>query len=141
MSRQTIAQQRARHALTQIETMKEWDDGHLSSHIAGFPAMILMNGFGQTCAFYFSKGDRMKLVYDALENWLTSADRPYSDAKNGLMRAITSNNAARYRLAQAEAMAYLDWLKKFAKAFLESEENNSGSEQEAITPTIEEEIS
>jgi len=83
----------------------------------------------------------MKLVYDALENWLTSADRPYSDAKNGLMRAITSNNAARYRLAQAEAMAYLDWLKKVAKAFLESEENNSGSEQEAITPTIEEEIS
>jgi CRISPR-associated protein Cmr5 len=123
---QQLAQLRAGHALAQIEAMKAQDDGHLSAHIAGFPAMILMSGFGQACAFYLSKGKTMKLAYDALENWLTSAGRPYASATGTckLMTAITSNNAATYRLAQAEALAYLDWLKKFAKAFLKSEEEN-----------------
>ncbi|MHB8474074.1 MAG: type III-B CRISPR module-associated protein Cmr5 [Gammaproteobacteria bacterium] len=124
MSRQTLAQQRAKHALARIEAMKTEDDGHLSAHIAGFPAMILMSGFGQACAFYLSKGGAMKLAYDALESWLTSAGKPYTSATGAceLMTAITSNDAATYRLAQAEALAYLDWLKKFAKAFLKSED-------------------
>ena len=122
-SAQTISQLRAEHALARIEAMKAQDDGHLSAHIAGFPAMILMSGFGQACAFYLSKGGTVKLAYDALEDWLTSAGRPYSGAAGDckLMTAITANDAARYRLAQAEALAYLDWLKKFAKAFLQSE--------------------
>jgi len=141
MSRQRIAQERAKHALAQIEIMKKHDDGHLSSHIAGFPAMILMSGFGQACAFYLSKGGTMELAYNALEDWLTSADRPYegTSGRCKLMTAITSNNATVYRLAQIEALAYLDWLKKFAKAFLKSEENNSDNEQ-AVTPSSGEEI-
>jgi len=123
---QTIAQERAKHALMKIEEMKESDadDGHLCSHIAGFPAMILMSGFGQASAFYLSKGKTMKLAYDALEDWLCSGHRPFSGAQGDhpLMTAITEGNAANYRLAQAEALAYLDWLKKFAKAFLKSQD-------------------
>jgi CRISPR-associated protein Cmr5 len=130
MSRQTIAQQRAKHALAQIETMIAQDDGHLQAHIAGFPAMILMSGFGQACAFYFSKGGTMRLAYNALENWLTLANRPYS-GKNSLMQAIVGNDARRYRLAQAEALAYLDWLKKFAKAFLKSESAGASPAEQA----------
>lgn len=137
MSRQTIAQLRAKHALAQIETMKTQDDGHLSAHIAGFPAMILMSGFGQACAFFLSKGGTRKLAYHALDNWLTSPDRPYASTRNGLMHAITGNDAAKYRLAQAEALAYLDWLKKFAKAFLKSEEDNSSPAQSATSPNAE----
>lgn len=136
---QTLAQQRAKHALAQIEGMKGSGDGHLAAHIAGFPAMILMSGFGQACAFYLAKGETMKMAYDALESWLTSAGRPYAGA-NGeqkLMTAITSNNAATYRIAQAEALAYLDWLKKFAKAFLKSEESNSDERQEATNRDVE----
>lgn len=123
-SGQTLAQQRAKHALAQIEAMKKNDDGHLAAHIASFPAMILMSGFGQACAFYLSKGKTMKLAYDALESWLTEDGKPYAGATGNspLMAAITSGDSATYRLAQAEALAYLDWLKKFAKAFLASEE-------------------
>lgn len=127
-ARQTLAQLRAKHALAQIEAMKAEDDGHLSAHIAGFPAMILMSGFGQACAFYLSKGGTRKVAYDALEKWLVSPGRPYSGANDGLMKAIVDNNAAKYRLAQAEALAYLDWLKKFAKAFLKSEEGKKEGE-------------
>lgn len=149
---QNLVQLRAKHALEQIdkiikhddeikknksdEEKKLNDDGHLSSHIAGFPAMILMSGFGQACAFYLSKGGTMKLAYDALEDWLTTGNRPYSNAvqnKYKLMTAITSGDAATYRLAQAEALVYLDWLKKFAKAFLKNDDGNSGGEQGVTT--------
>jgi CRISPR-associated protein Cmr5 len=124
---QTLAQKRAKHALDQIEGMKPKDDGHLCAHIAGFPAMILMSGFGQACAFYLSKGNTtngklMKLPYLALESWLTSTHRPYSVHPGQLMYGITQSDSATYRLAEAEALAYLDWLKKFAKAFLKSPE-------------------
>ena len=124
---QTLAQKRAKHALAQVTAMPQ-DDEHIASQIAGFPAMILMSGFGQACAFYLSKGKStnglpMKLAYEALQSWLTSRDRPYSKHPRQLMCAITESDAATYRLAQAEALAYLDWLKKFAVAFLKRTDN------------------
>lgn len=98
--------------------------------------MILMSGFGQACAFYLSKGGTMKLVYGALESWLTSTGRPYDlyGRDRNLMKAITQCDAARYRLAQIEALAYLDWLKKFARAFLKDEHANLPDEGNAAVP-------
>ncbi|MDQ7005475.1 MAG: type III-B CRISPR module-associated protein Cmr5 [Ghiorsea sp.] len=40
------------------------------------------------------------------------------------MLEITACDANRYQLAQAEAIAYLDWVKKFAKAYLGEKGDN-----------------
>jgi len=120
-STHSISQQRAAQALAQIKEMATYDNGHLKGHISAFPAMILMNGFGQACAFYRSKDEMHMLAYRALEQWLTSNHRPYAGGSS-LMEAITQNDQQTYRRAQIEALAYLDWLKKFAAAYLKDQD-------------------
>jgi CRISPR-associated protein Cmr5 len=83
------------------------------------PAMILMSGFGQTCAFYKSnKKDNHAEVLKVLEEWLKHGD---------LMDFITNSSAEQYQLAQVESLAYLNWLKKFAKAYLEGEGDDAAA--------------
>ena len=56
-------------------------------------------------------------LYRILSSWLTSEGRPFA-GQGDLMQAITSADMHLYRVAQAEAMHYMDWVKKFAKAYL-----------------------
>lgn len=123
---QTIQQQRARYALTRI--LEAIDNGigqkEYRSYAESFPAMIRTNGLGQAAAFYRSKGvgesDKAKAyraLYELLSNWLSGPGQPYVD--EDLLDGITSKNGNAYRTAQAEALLLLDWVKKFAKAFME----------------------
>jgi CRISPR-associated protein Cmr5 len=89
------------------------------SHASALPAMIHINGLGQAAAFYKSKGGTHKLIYDLLSEWLT--DKKYNQVyvgKGELIEAITAQDMHDYRLAQAEAQALMDWVKKFAKAYM-----------------------
>jgi len=120
---QTIEQQRACFALEQVEEiidksyMKEF-----KSYANALPAMIHMNGLGQAVAFCkeksTTKNERGKAydeLFNLLENWLTGKQQPY--AESTLLKGITSKDMHTYRLAQAEAIALLSWVKKFANAF------------------------
>ncbi len=134
----TLEQQRAQHALEQIKDLatrsEEWQ-AHYTSYVKGFPASILANGLGQSLATLLSavKGhpegkfqDPHFLLYRHLELWLCRNDEfaPYPGTKD-VIEAITSHDSTRYRMAQAEAMAYLVWLKKFAAAYLKDDEGGS----------------
>jgi len=115
MSLQTISQERAKHALAAVEVWRNKDvsdQKELKSYVVGMPAMILMSGFGQTCAFYKSKGGNHDLVLQALQAWLNKGD---------IINFITSSSAQEYQLAEAESLEYLNWLKKFARAYLADE--------------------
>jgi len=117
MNIQIIAQERAKHALDAVQKWEQKDASaqkELRTYVTAMPAMMLMSGFGQTCAFYKSKGGNHAEVLKVLESWLDKGD---------LMRFITQSSAHDYQIAQAEALEYLNWLKKFAKAYLESEED------------------
>jgi len=128
MNKQTIAQCRAKHALERIQQhQKDGENtyGNYVGYVEALPATIIMNGLGQACATLLSKaeGDPNKphgLLYADLQSWLCRNDptAPYPKADD-LMQAIISNDQKRYLHAQAEALAYLVWLKKFACAFLE----------------------
>ena len=125
MSRQILAQERAKHALKKITAYenKSQDEQKLfNSYVASFGPMILMNGFGQACAFYMAnKKSEHKDVLNAVEEWLKKEGRPFHGKEGHIVQCITECDMSRYRLAQVEALAYLDWLKKFSKAFLNSE--------------------
>ena len=127
---QTLAQRRAAHALARIKTHEKAGKqsyGNYVSYVSALPATILMNGLGQACATLLSqeKVKGHKELYDDLQSWLCRSDEaaPFPNAADGndtkLMEAITSCEQAAYFRAQAEALAYLVWLKKLAKAFLE----------------------
>jgi CRISPR-associated protein Cmr5 len=132
-----LAQRRAAHALACIEQLQHGnvDYGNYKSYAKALPANILMSGLGQAMATVRSrvgKRDGYQQLYDHLEDWLcgNDADAPYRNFQaprngNSLLHAITQRDQDTYIRAQAEALAYLEWLRKFAEAFLED-----GAEQD-----------
>lgn len=127
---QTIQQRRAADALMHINEIKEKPFAdRFKVYVQGMPAMIHMNGLGQTAAFYKSKSNGSDdsdqaygEVYEIISNWLTGAGVVYrnsgSQTDGDLLERITQESMQKYRLAEAEALAYLEWLKKFAEAFI-----------------------
>lgn len=135
MANKTLEQQRAECALAAIESLQKEGYakyGQYRSEVDALPATILMNGLGQAVAMLMAnagneEGDGGKekqvacrLLKAHLEQWLCdkAPHSPYRNVKP-LIKAIVERDQDNYVLAQAEALAYLVWLKKFARAFLE----------------------
>lgn len=115
MSIQTVEQQRAAFALSKVQAVRPADKEEFKSRANEMPAMIHMNGLGQTCAFYLSKGGVHKQLYQLLSDWICDKQKIYNP--NDLLTGITQNDMHTYRIAQAEAQALLLWVKKFANVY------------------------
>lgn len=130
---QTIQQKRAKYALEQVELAinEGVDQKEFKAYAANLPSMIHMNGLGQAAAFFKSKGNTHETLYQILSNWLCGQvayanTQPYSDY-NDLLKGITSKDMHHYQVAQAEAQALMDWVKKFAKAFMDGDEKGEAA--------------
>jgi len=126
---------RAKHALDAIKRLQE-DNGFekYTSYVKALPATILQNGLGQAMATLLAKGEEgdHRLLYDHVKEWLCSNDEAsVYQGKSCLMTAITDEGEEKYLWAQAEALAYLTWLKKFALAFLVTEDKQVDSNDTA----------
>jgi CRISPR-associated protein Cmr5 len=125
---QTIDMQRARHAYEKVMNLQKQKYGNYVSYVKGLPATILQNGLGQAMATLLAaakdnKEDAHKILYCHLQDWLCQG-HPYADETTGekkLMQQITSHGEKEYLVAQAESLAYLNWLKKFAVAYLQEQ--------------------
>jgi CRISPR-associated protein Cmr5 len=89
-----------------------------------------MNGLGQACATLLARsgghGDAHQLLYDDLQEWLCRSDCAVYGGEKSLLEAIINRDQRLYVHAQAEALAYLNWLKKFAQAFLKGDSTLGG---------------
>jgi CRISPR-associated protein Cmr5 len=119
---QTLDQKRARQAWENVKAVKkqpfEGDYGSLARRI---PALVQTNGLGQTLAFLKAKGNDNKahqVLYDHLSDWVVGQ----MGWRRELLVEVVERDTAGYRRATAEAMAFLNWLKRFAEAELEAEE-------------------
>ncbi|WP_449241544.1 type III-B CRISPR module-associated protein Cmr5 [Desulfoscipio gibsoniae] len=124
----TLEQLRAADAFNKINRLlqqrnADWNEKY-ASYVQSLPATILMNGLGQAAATLLAaaKGnseDAHRVLYGHLGDWLCRNNKsaPYQGA-GGLMNAIVNNERDAYIRAQAEALAWLQWLKKFAAAYL-----------------------
>lgn len=128
MSKKSLDQRRAADALEKIQSLEQGakDYGKYKSYAKALPANILMSGLGQAVATVRSR-DRAGYprLYEHLAGWLCGDDEdaPYRNYPGeDLIQAIVENDQNDYIRAQAEAMAYLEWLRKFAEAFLEDGE-------------------
>ncbi|HHX86955.1 MAG TPA: type III-B CRISPR module-associated protein Cmr5 [Firmicutes bacterium] len=124
----TLQQQRAKHALDKIkEAEKKFQGDDREKFVAyaeNAPASILINGLGQAAATLCAqaKGNPEEphgAIYEAMQGWLCRDDvaAPYP-SNTKLLTAITEGDRDSYLYAQAEALAYLEWYKKFAVALL-----------------------
>jgi CRISPR-associated protein Cmr5 len=126
MNNQTLAQRRAAHALARINEIKDEEHGNYKSYISGLPANILMSGLGQAAATLRAGGKDAHLkLYNHLSDWLCGGDEDCPYKEGDLLQNITAGNEDKYLHAQAEALAYLEWLKKFAVAFLKDSKEPS----------------
>ena len=69
-----------------------------------------------------------EFLFCIVQNWLSQGCGVYSEDE-GLMEAIVGGNQDKYVRAQAEALAYLVWLKKFSQAFLRKGGQGERNEQ------------
>jgi CRISPR-associated protein Cmr5 len=124
---QTLEQQRATTAWELVSQVKTDPRGtkfqkEYNSWVKKVPVLILTNGLGQTLAFITSKGDGAKeRLYQHLSNWLMTQMlwSPLADQKTDLLERLIHEPSATYRRATIEALAFLNWLKRFADALLE----------------------
>lgn len=126
----TLEQVRAADALAKVKILmgqavnnseKADQNDKYASYVKSLPATILMNGLGQAAAFLLAKrDDAHHILYKHLQEWLCRDDAMAPYPRSGdLLAAITENSRDQYISAQAEALAWLAWLKKFAVAYLE----------------------
>ena len=130
----TIEQERAKFALDYIQklpntlTLKEQTEfisTEFISHASGLPAMIHMNGLGQAMAFCRLKSEKSlsyKVLYQLVSEWLCQSKQPYAN-KIDVLAGVVECDRHHYQLAQAETLALMSWVKKFAKAFLSDEQD------------------
>jgi CRISPR-associated protein Cmr5 len=129
---QTMDQQRAKFALQGVTNAKaqlktdQCKEYH--SHVSALPFMIHANGLGQAAAFYKSKAVKnldYELIYQLLSDWLIKDNQPFH-GRTDLLDGITNCDMQAYIAAQAEAMVFINWVKRFAEAYMrEAEENNA----------------
>lgn len=139
---QSLAQLRAKDALGTIKELQRLAElpgktanevyGNYVSYVKALPATIIMSGLGQALAMENSgKKKGHKLLYEHMNAWLCNVgghgwqNSPYRH-KDNVLDAITSLDEDAYIRAQAETMEYLEWLKKFAVAFLVEKEEGGG---------------
>ena len=133
----TREQQRAQHALqsvTQVQTKPKKYRDEFKSYAESLPANIVMNGLGQACAMLLAQAkgksadqDAHRLLYDHLQDWIRGRDNAavYPNDQD-LVKAVINHGQGEYVRAQFESLAYLNWLKKFAQAYLTEEEKQHG---------------
>lgn len=124
---QTMEQQRAAYVLKRVQSLTGTDaklHTELRAQANALPALIRINGLGQAMAFYkgksaTAKGRAHKELYDIVSQWLCREPqgRVFAQADD-LLSAITSHDMHHYMAAQNEALALLEWVKKFAVALL-----------------------
>lgn len=125
----TIEQLRAAHALGRVNALAA-DSEELRkryrSYVERLGPAIVMNGLGQALATERAaaganpSGDDERAharVYRNVHEWLCRPDGVYPGA-NDLLEALMGHDEANYIRAQAEALAWLQWHKKFCRATL-----------------------
>lgn len=118
------SQDRAAHAWECINKVKPTKESkEYKSLVRNAGADIMMNGLGQTVAFWRAKGKaEHKAIYTHLNEWLKKKLGLKLDVHLWIMDQQTSSDE--YRHATREALEYLIWLKRFAEAELADADKN-----------------
>lgn len=129
----TIDQLRAADALEKAnKAHDDFGDGDRGAdyraYVTRIGPAILTNGLGQALATESAAAgpdatdeNPHRRLFDNLASWLTGPHGPYEN--NDIFAAITEEDFSSYRIAQAEALAWLSWHVKFCRALFPKRES------------------
>ena len=123
----TLEQRRAENALKRVNELGNNADDFkrcYRSYVERLGPGIVMNGLGQTLATERAAGGGSQGVkerahnalYDSVHAWLCRTGDGIFPAAPDLMTALVESDEPAYLRAQAEALAWLEWHKKFCRA-------------------------
>ncbi len=142
MTHDPLARRRSEKALTVIEayaSRPSKERSRYAAYVKATPAMIRRQGLGQTLAVLLSRSGKQKennkrtdeekaygALYDHLQAWLCgdAPSAPFRGDARKLMTCVATADQKNYVAAQSEAGLYLEWLKKFANAFLQDKDKD-----------------
>lgn len=121
-----------RQTLEQLRAQNAWDvcERYSKEHVnaaKALPALIMNSGLMQVLAFCHEKGKTQAEVATHLRTWLAS--RFKDTFKQGadfsaFMQALMQASPANYQAINAEAFAWLKWLRQMAAARNKTAEGN-----------------
>jgi CRISPR-associated protein Cmr5 len=125
----TVEQRRAADAMARVSELSNQSDGFKKRYRAYVDRLcptIVMNGLGQALATErAAAGSRAEKeddewaheeLYIGLQCWLCREGEGIYPTGQDLLDAIMSHDESLYLCAQAEALAWLNWHKKFCRA-------------------------
>ena len=112
MSQPTLEQRRAHSAWTASASYKK---EHVNAAKA-LPALIMNSGLMQVLAFCHEKGGAQSQVADDLRAWLASRFPQCKADFSAFMQALMKAAPHDYQAINAEAFAWLKWLRQMAAA-------------------------
>ena len=129
----TLAQQRAAFALEQLRglNLKAEDMASLAALLKSLPAAMRLNGFGQTLTYLLAKGAEKESgaktkrterdyqdAFRLITQWLRQRRLITQKQDGEILHELAQMDQTRYLQAQEEALALLEWAKRFAAAGL-----------------------
>jgi CRISPR type III-B/RAMP module-associated protein Cmr5 len=112
-------QDRALEALKTVQGLASRKDAaDYRQQFQQLPSRILASGLGQTMAFSASKGGKEAEVAATVATFLLRRRATAID----LLAEIMSKPTTEYRARTREALAYAEWLKRYAVALIEKSE-------------------
>lgn len=127
---QELDRNRAMYAWESIQSVKskKFPDKY-GSLARKMPTLIQVNGLAQTLAYLKAKGkendpkkEHFVQAFDHLSGWICN-NRLKSGTGDLLARVLVMDSQT-YRFVTNEALAFLQWLKRFAEAELGTEDEN-----------------
>jgi CRISPR-associated protein Cmr5 len=97
------------------------------SHVKKIPMLIKTNGLGATFAFMLSKGGIYTYIGEQVLEWLKNDEKEIlkkaTELKNfvQLVKVVTNLESPEYRALTNEALAFFNWLTRFADGLIEGE--------------------
>ena len=112
--RQTLEQQRAQNAWN---ASASYQSDHVNA-AKGLPALIMNSGLMQVLAFCHEKGKAQADVANDLRKWLAKRFPKVCQGADfsAFMQALMQATPADYQAINAEAFAWLKWLRQMAAA-------------------------
>ena len=124
----TVEQHRAADALARVSELSNQSDGFKKRYRAYVDRLcptVVMNGLGQALATELAAAGPQaqndderahRELYVSVQRWLCRNDGGVYPSESDLLQAIMSHDESLYLRAQAEALAWLGWHKKFCRA-------------------------
>ncbi len=130
---QTKEQERAAKAWEDVAAVQGQSfGGKYGGWVKKLPALVLTNGLGQTLAFLRAKGkgkaNAPQTLYNHLSTWIMG-EVAHEKGSLLLLEWLMQQDSATYRRATTEALAFINWLKRFAEAQLKIEETDLAEEE------------